>query len=158
MNNSLRLVALAALSAAVLTTTACSGSPQPAPSQAPVSSRVYPAQGYIQGINATGAGPKVQCTQEFVTVTLVTNGTTNYNGSLITTKWSSDTVTVTSAVGFKSFVAGFAVGEGGTNVPFSLRQEGMDAKATTLTFNAKEDFAKVADGRIVTLKLCAIGM
>jgi len=156
MIKKLRVLALAALAAVtMLTTTACS-SDQPEPSPSPsVTQEVFPGQGAILGISGD---PEVQCAEDFYPVELIRDGTTQYNGMKLSAEWSSDTIKVSSDKGFGVFVAGIAFGENGVRLPFSMRDAGLDPKASEFVIDAKRHFAKVADSRIVAVTLCAGGM
>jgi len=139
----------------MLTTTACQGDNQPEPSPSPpVTQEVFPTQGFIEGIT----DDTIQCTEDYVSVELILAGTTKYGGLKLSAEYLSDTIKVHSDNGFEVFVAGIAVGENDARVPFSMRDDDFDPKASTFIIDAEQNFAKVADSRIVAVTLCAGGM
>lgn len=155
--NKKRLWALAGIAPVVMSMSACGmGGTPPTTDEASRVLRVYPTQGYIDGI--TTENGQVECGESYTILRLVPDGTINYGGALYTTKWNDTTVEISSVEGFNAISAGYAISELGLRVPFTTRGYEMTPGARHTLLDAKADFVPLMNGaRVAGVILCAVG-
>lgn len=138
-----------------------SKSPSPTVSTKPTSPvAVYPERGYTVGVSRSKEDKSLKCGDieltDLASIVLAdSGGTVSHNGTLITTAYTKDTVTVTFK-GDVPYVSGIVTSAEGGQVSFNIPDEVQGKNSPGIVLNASTDFKEVSP--IKTVTLCGGGM